>query len=63
MKAVLAYIAVLACCMTAIIFMIKNLPQPEFKVINCGIAEISPDFTNEMKEACRRARMKNDFTR
>lgn len=27
------------------------------KVINCSIAEISPDFTTEMKEACRKARM------
>ena len=27
------------------------------KVINCSIAEISPDFTNEMREACRKARM------
>jgi len=25
-------------------------------VINCDISEISPDFTNEMREACRQAR-------
>ena len=25
--------------------------------IDCSIAEISPDYTNEMKEACRKARM------
>lgn len=24
--------------------------------INCGISEISPDFTTEMREACRQAR-------
>ena len=27
--------------------------------INCGLSEISPDFTNEMREACRQARIKN----
>jgi hypothetical protein len=27
------------------------------QVINCGIAEISPDYTNAMKEACRKERM------
>ena len=26
--------------------------------INCGISEISPDFTTEMREACRQARAK-----
>jgi hypothetical protein len=24
--------------------------------INCGLSEISPDFTSEMREACRQAR-------
>ena len=28
-------------------------------VINCDISEISPDFTNEMREACRQARANN----
>jgi hypothetical protein len=28
-------------------------------VINCSISEISPDFTNEMREACRQARANN----
>ena len=27
-------------------------------VINCSLSEISPDFTVEMREACRQARMK-----
>ena len=27
------------------------------QVINCGIAEISPDYTNAMKEVCRKERM------
>jgi hypothetical protein len=25
-------------------------------IINCSISEISPDFTTEMREACRQAR-------
>ena len=28
-------------------------------VINCSISEISPDFTTEMREACRQARANN----
>lgn len=28
-------------------------PSHGTKIINCSIAEISPDFTTEMKEACR----------
>ena len=28
-------------------------------VINCGIAEISPDFTTSMREACRQAQIQN----
>jgi hypothetical protein len=28
-------------------------------VINCNLSEISPDFTIEMREACRQARIKN----
>ena len=27
--------------------------------INCGLSEISPDFTTEMREACRQSRIKN----
>lgn len=27
-------------------------------VINCSLSEISPDFTPEMREACRQARSK-----
>lgn len=33
--------------------------QGDVVVINCGISEISPDFTNEMREACRQARANN----
>lgn len=27
------------------------------RVVDCSIAEISPDYSNEMKEACRKERM------
>jgi hypothetical protein len=30
------------------------------KYIDCSISEISPDFTVEMKEACRKARLTNN---
>ena len=27
------------------------------RVVDCSVAEISPDYTNAMKEACRKERM------
>jgi len=34
-----------------------SLPKKgEVRVINCTWSEISPDFSNEMREACRQAR-------
>jgi hypothetical protein len=32
------------------------IPQGQGKYINCGISEISPDFTNEMRQMCRQLR-------
>jgi hypothetical protein len=29
--------------------------------INCGLSEISPDFTTEMREACRQLRASNNL--
>jgi hypothetical protein len=29
--------------------------------INCELSEISPDFTNEMREACRQVRASNNL--
>jgi hypothetical protein len=31
--------------------------------INCDLSEISPDFTNEMREACRQLRATNNLQR
>ena len=30
--------------------------QPKVKMIDCSIAEISPDYTTEMREQCRKLR-------
>ena len=38
-----------------------SLPKSEGIWINCGISEISPDFTTEMREACRQLRAKNNL--
>lgn len=32
------------------------LPKKDGVWINCGLAEISPDFTSEMRAECRRVR-------
>jgi hypothetical protein len=37
-------------------YVASTQPKHGVKVINCSLAEISPDFTVEMKEACRKAR-------
>ena len=40
--------------------MFLSLPKKGDSVwINCSISEISPDFTTEMREACRQARATN----
>jgi hypothetical protein len=37
-------------------YFIMSQPKHGVKVIDCTWAEISPDFTPEMKELCRKAR-------
>lgn len=32
---------------------LRYAPEGNDRIINCSIAEISPDFTPEMKKACR----------
>ena len=34
----------------------SNQPKHGVKVIDCSLSEISPDFTPEIREACRKAR-------
>ena len=38
-----------------------SIPKPEGVWINCGVSEISPDFTTEMREACRQLRATNNL--
>lgn len=45
----------------AIMMFIGYITKPskgEVIVINCTLSEISPDFTTEMREACRQVRAK-----
>ena len=37
-------------------YVASTQPKHGVKVIDCSLAEISPDFTPEMREACRKAR-------
>jgi hypothetical protein len=46
-------VAVIAVMAIAVIF---DQIKSEGVWINCGLSEISPDFTSEMREACRQAR-------
>ena len=42
--------------------MFLTLPKKSNGVwINCELSEISPDFTNEMREACRQLRATNNL--
>jgi hypothetical protein len=42
---------------TAIVaFIIWSRPMHGVQVIDCRMVEISPDFTTEMRELCRKAR-------
>jgi hypothetical protein len=46
----------------AIPIIFLSLPKKSDGVwINCGLSEISPDFTNEMREACRQLRATNNL--
>jgi hypothetical protein len=39
-----------------------DMAHPEGRWINCSTAEFNPDFTTEMRQACRKARMSIDKT-
>jgi hypothetical protein len=55
-KVFVLYITVSSIAIAISIFLAMQ-GTPTNKVINCGVAEISPDFTTEMRQACRKARM------
>jgi hypothetical protein len=46
----------IALAVVAGIFIAVSTHPNDRQVINCGIAEISPDFTSEMRELCRQYR-------
>jgi hypothetical protein len=53
MKRVILFVVILA----AIPLLFLNLPRKGDVVrIDCSLSEISPDFTNEMRQVCRDAR-------
>jgi hypothetical protein len=58
-ESTIIWIAVVLLIATLCVVHLMNKPQGMW--INCGIAEISPDYTNAIKEACRKARSDNDY--
>lgn len=38
------------------LYWLSTQPKQTVKVIDCSLVEISPDFTPEVREACRKAR-------
>lgn len=57
-KLILFFVSAVVVLFTLLYFSVTL--QPQVKVINCGIAEISPDFTTEMREACRKRHLKGN---
>jgi hypothetical protein len=53
---------VIIAVLIAIPILFLTLPKKSDGVwINCGLSEISPDFTNEMRQACRQLRAENNL--
>ena len=40
------------------VFILSITPMPETRVYDCGMAEWHPDIPTEVKEECRKRRMK-----
>jgi hypothetical protein len=55
-------VVVIIAFVIALPILFLTLPKKSDGVwINCDISEISPDFTNEMREACRQLRATNNL--
>ena len=52
---ILGGVALLFCLIPILMFLTADM-QPKMKMIDCSIAEISPDYTTEMREQCRKLR-------
>ena len=50
------FILILIAVAIGVVLALSSFPNDR-RTIDCSIAEISPDYTNEMKEACRKERM------
>jgi hypothetical protein len=50
------FILVLLAVAIGVVLAVVYFPNDR-RVIDCSIAEISPDYTTAMKESCRKARM------
>jgi hypothetical protein len=52
------YVHILALCAIVVVFLLFLLvvPKPTYQVVNCSLAEISPDFTPELRKECRQLR-------
>ncbi len=57
MNMIKEYLLILLAVTFAIYVGIATYPNDR-RVIDCSIAEISPDYTLEMKQSCREARQK-----
>ena len=50
------FILIMIAVAIGVVLAIAYFPNDR-RVVDCSIAEISPDYSNEMKEACRKERM------
>jgi hypothetical protein len=56
----IALLFVVTGCVIVFSLAVNFMPRKgDVIVINCGLSEISPDFTTEMREACRQARIQS----
>jgi hypothetical protein len=47
------YIGALIAVFVAFLLFLFLVPKPTHQVVNCHLAEISPDFTPELRQQCR----------
>jgi len=50
------FILVILAVAIGVVLALSSFPDDR-RVIDCSVAEISPDYTHEMKAACRKERM------
>lgn len=52
-------IVVVASVIVVMLILVFAIPQPNGKVYDCSLSEISPDYPLEVKESCRKLRAEN----